>query len=105
MTIRFSRSDRLLFLSVGDLNRLVFLSVCDANLAHTLVVRNVAARLLNRFRRGFATDRLDVSGFVRDVRYVDVNEDEPQFAQFRFERLLDIGEERVAVAINFVDLH
>ena len=61
MTIRFAGSDRLLFLGVGDLNRLVLFRVGDADLAHTLVVRDVAARLLNRFRSRLLTDRFNVA--------------------------------------------
>ena len=73
LTIRFARSNRLVFTRVSDLNRFVLFRVRNADFTHSLVVGDVAARLLNRFRRRFLTDRFDVARFVRDVRDVDVD--------------------------------
>ena len=105
LTIRFARSNRLVFTRVGDLNRFILFRVRNADFTHSLVVGDVAARLLNRFRRRFLTDRFDVARFVRDVRDVDVDQNQTEFAQFRLKGFLNLGEERFAVAVNFVNAH
>ena len=76
-----------------------------ADFAHPLVVGHVAAGLLNRLRRRFAANGLDIARLVGDVGDVDVNEHQADLAQLRLQRVLHGRQKLVAVAVNVLDLH
>ena len=70
-----------------------------------LLLGYVHVGLVDRLGGGFATDCLDVARLVVDVLDIDVDDGQADLLQFNRDSLVDLGHERLAVAIDVVDLH
>ena len=112
----FRQADRLLALGLagadftelrgtGNLDRLLAIGVSDANFTELFLIGHVAASLLNRLRRRLLADGVDVAALVGDVGDVDVDQHEADFLEFRLDRVLNVFEERIAVAVDVLDPH
>ena len=102
---RFARADLALLRGVGDLHDLVAIGAGDANFALLHFVGHVRAGLLNGLRRRLLADRVDVPALVLNVRDVDVDQHEADLLELRLDRVLNVLQERVAVAVDVLDLH
>ncbi len=102
---RLADTDRLLFARFGDRHRLLAFGRRDPHFTHLFVVGHVAARLLNGFRGGLLTDRVDVTRLVRDIGDIHVDQLQTQLGQLGLQRALNVFQERVAVAIDLIDPH
>ena len=105
ISLGFTSSDRLLFTGLGHLNRFIPLGGRDPSFTHFLIVRHVTAGFLDRLRGSLLANGVDISRLVGDVGYVHVNQQQTDFVQLRFERSLNVLEERLAVTINVLDPH
>ncbi len=103
--LRIAHADFAELLCVGDFDGAFALGTCDADGSELFLLGDVDEGLLNGLRGGFFADGGDVAGFVGDVGDVDVDEDHADFAEFGFERVLDVGEELFAVAVDLIDGH
>jgi hypothetical protein len=99
------RADGLFLACIGHLNGFVAFGGRDPRLAHTQVVGDVATSLLDGFRSRFLADRVDVAGFVRDVRDIDVDQLQADLVQFRFQRGHNVRQEPFPVAVDLLDVH
>ena len=84
---------------------LLALGLGDADLARLLLLGHVDPGLLDRLRRRLLADRLDVADLVGDVGDVDVDQHQADLLQLRLQRVLDVLQELVAVAVDVLDPH
>ncbi len=54
---------------------------------------------------GFPAERVDVAGLIGDVLDVDVDEAQADFPQFHFDAVGNVGDQLVAVGVDFLDGH
>ncbi len=93
------------FSRFGHLHGFIAIGLRHANFAEFLLLGHVAAGFLDRFRGGLASDRLDVAGTIRDIRDVDVDQHQADLLQLRFDRILNVLQKLLAVAVDVVDVH
>ena len=105
LAARFARADLALLGGVGDLDDLVALGAGHADLALLHFVGHVGAGLLNRLRRRLLADGVDVAALVLNVGDVDVDQHQADLLELRLDRVLNVLQERVAVAVDVLDLH
>jgi len=61
--------------------------------------------IVDRLGSGFLTQRLDITGLVFDVRYVDVDQLQTDLFEFGFHIAGDIGQELIPVAVDLLNIH
>ena len=69
------------------------------------MLRHALLGIVDGLGGGFLTQGLDVAGFVTDIGYVHVNEAKANLAKFRFYVGGHVGEEFIAVCVDFLDVH
>ncbi|MEE2974064.1 MAG: hypothetical protein VX831_02355 [Candidatus Thermoplasmatota archaeon] len=84
-----------------NLSLTVGLGLPDGTLAGG--VGSVDVGLGDGFGSGLGTDRLDVVGFVGDVRDVDVDELETDLVEFGVDVVDHLAQERFTVAVDFLN--
>ena len=92
-------------LGVGDLDRLELLGLGDADRAVFLLLGDVDLGLVDRGAGGLPADRLDVARVVGQVGDVDVDQHQADLPEFHLQRVLDVLQELLAVAVDIVDRH
>ena len=102
---RLARADLAQLGGVGHLDGLLALGLGHADLAQLLLLGHVDLGLLHRLRRRLAADGLDVARLVGDVGDVDVDQHQADLLQLRLQRLLNVLQELVAVAVDVLDPH
>ena len=90
-------------LVASDLNLSLTVGLCLADGTLAGGVGAVHVSLGDGFGCGLGTDRLDVVGFVGDVRDVDVDEVEADLVKFGVDVVDDLAQERFTVAVDFLD--
>ena len=105
LAARLAGADLALLRGAGHLHDLVAIGAGDANLALLHFVGHVGAGLLNRLRRRLLADRVDVAALVLDVGDVDVDQHQADLLELRLDRVLNVLQERVAIAVDVLDLH
>ena len=92
-------------LGVGDLDRLELLGLGDADRPVFLLLGDVDLGLVDRRAGGLAADRLDVARVVGQVGDVDVDQHQADLAELHLQRVLDVLQELLAIAVDLVDGH
>ena len=89
----------------GDPDVLVPVGLGLTDLTETVLLGDGLLRVVDGLRGGFLTERLDIAGLVADIGDVHVDEFQADLAEFRFHVGGDVGEELVAVRVDFLDVH
>ena len=94
-------------LSVGRSHLNALLSLCfgAADLTVAFLLSDSHLGFIDGSCRRLAPEGVDVARRVRDVLNVDVQQFEPELAEFNFESLGDVRYEFVAVGVDFFDWH
>ena len=84
---------------------LLALRLGGTDVAVALLLGHLDLRLADGAGRSLATESVDVAGLIGDVLDVDVDQAQPDLAQFELERFGDVGDELLAVGVDLLDRH
>ena len=103
--IRFRFTGGGFGLRLGDGDTFRFLRFGGTNTTFTGFFRNIDLRLVDGACGGTFTDGDDVSGFIRNIRDINVQEDKTDFLQFFCDVRFDGAEECFAIRVDLFNHH
>ena len=92
-------------LGLRDLDPLLHVGLGGTDVAITFLLGDFDLGFVDGAGGGFAAEGVDVAGLIGDVLDVDVDEPQADFLQFDLDAVGNVGDQLVAVGVDFLDGH